>query len=114
MPFRWELRQVLAAKCGVTSATALQNLLAESEVTLSLESTSSLLRSAPKAIRFRTMQALCTATGLKLSDFCEILPEHAGQQNSPGPLYPGCKSAGKSAPHFPSPRNFFVPRRSKG
>jgi len=113
MSLRWDLRQILAAKCGISTASALQRLLADAGVTLSLESTSALLRSSPKAIRFRTIQALCTATTLNLSDFCEVSPDRAGPQVAPGPLY-HCKGAGKAAPYFPSPRKFFVPRRSKG
>lgn len=113
MSFRWDLRQVLEAKCGISTARALQRLLADAGVTLSLESTSALLRSSPRAIRFRTMQALCTATRLNLSDFCEISPDCAGPQVVPGALY-HCKGAGKAAPHFPSPRKFYLPRKLKG
>jgi DNA-binding Xre family transcriptional regulator len=114
MAFRWELQQVLAARCGIATATALQKLMAEAGVTLSLESTSALLRSSPMAIRFRTMQALCNATRLKLSDFCEVSPEEVDQQNAPTPLYRSRKPADRSALEFPSPRTFYVRGNSKG
>ncbi len=111
----WTLRQVVADRCGKATATALQRLLAsKAGVKLSLQSTSLLLKACPGSIRFQTMQAVCNATGLKLSDFCEILPDCSEQQSPPKPLYPNRKPVQRSALQFPSPRNFSAARKSKG
>ena|SRR5579872_2090074 len=111
----WTLRQVLAERNGIATATALQRLLAsKAGVKLSLQSTSVLLKACPGSIRFQTMQAVCNATGLKLSDFCEILPDCSEQQNTPRPLYPNRKPVRQSALEFPSPRDFCAARKSKG
>ncbi len=112
MAITWKLRKVLAEKCGVGSATALQALLEKNAgVKLSLQSLTVPLNRTPKAIRFQTMQAVCNATGLKLSEFCEVVPEVMVARPLPKPLYHSRKPAIELG--FPSPRDYYGMERLK-
>ena len=88
MAVQWTLRKWLAAERGIYRATDLQRLILEQTgVHLSVQSVSSLMIRPPKAIRFRTIQPLCTALRCQLSDFCVVLPDEpqAGERPDVAP-----------------------------
>jgi DNA-binding Xre family transcriptional regulator len=116
MALTWKLREVLADRCGIHSATALGKLLeGTAGVKMSLESLSQQINGHPAAVRFQTIQAICTATGLKLSDFCEVSPDAPAICNTAKPLYSVTRKSGKARIlGFPSPRDFYQPKRLKG
>lgn len=115
MSHQWTLRAVLAEKCGIHSATALKaRLEANAGVQLSLQSLTVLLNTSPNAIRFQTIQAVCTATGLRLSDFCEVLPDAPVAGTSPKRLYHSRSAERPTKLEFPSPRDFYGKRHLKG
>jgi DNA-binding Xre family transcriptional regulator len=114
MACNWKLRAVLADKCGIGSATALKKRLEKSAgVKLSLQSVSVLLKKRPDAIRFQTIQALCNATDLKLSDFCEVLPEVLEPCFAPKSLYGRGQQSKPAGQGFPAPRDFYKPKRQE-
>ncbi len=115
MSHQWTLRAVLAEKCGIHSATALKaRLEAKAGVQLSLQSLTVLLNTSPNAIRFQTIQAVCTATGLRLSDFCEVLPDPPAAGASPRRLYHTRSADRPPQLEFPSPRALHGKRHWKG
>lgn len=115
MSHKWTLRAVLAERCGIHSATALKaRLETNAGVKLSLQSLTVLLNKSPNAIRFQTIQAVCTATGLSLSDFCEVLPDAPVAGNPPARIY-GSRSSGRATKlQFPPPRAFYGKKHLKG
>lgn len=75
MPIQWTLKKWLATERDIYRPSELQILLREKAgVKLSLQAVSALVNSTPKALRLRTMEALCDTLDCKLSDFCQVLP----------------------------------------
>ena len=115
MACTWKLRAVLADRCGITSATALKaRLEVTAGVKLSLQSVAILFNRSPNAIRFQTMQALCDATGLQLSDFCEVVPDAPVVCKPAKPLYRSRRSGNELTKGFPSPRAFYGSKPFEG
>jgi DNA-binding Xre family transcriptional regulator len=120
MPVVWNLRKWLAVERDIYRASEVQALLAEKAgVQLSLQAVSALINGTPTALRLQTIQALCNALDCKLSDFCDVLPDTAKEQQrrrkrageGPVRLYGG-KGKGRDqeresrASIFPDPRQF--------
>ena len=81
MPIVWNLKKWLAVERDIYRPSELQALLAEKAgVQLSLQAVSALINGKPNALRLQTIQALCNALNCKLSDFCEVLPDSAQEQ----------------------------------
>ena len=115
MPIVWNLKKWLAMERDIYRPSELQALLAEKAgVQLSLQAISSLINSKPNALRLQTIQALCNALDCKLSDFCEVLPDTAKEQQkqrkvasgTPVRLY-GAKASSKAQESiFPDPHQY--------
>ena len=115
MPIVWNLKKWLAMERDIYRPSELQALLAEKAgVQLSLQAISSLINSKPNALRLQTIQALCNALDCKLSDFCEVLPDTAKEQQkqrkvasgTPVRLY-GAKTSSKTQESiFPDPHQY--------
>ena len=74
MSLEWRLRQVMASR-GVWSGAELGRLMERSSgYTLSAPSLSALLTEAPKQVKTRTMDALCTALDCTPSDLWHHTP----------------------------------------
>jgi DNA-binding Xre family transcriptional regulator len=113
----WNFRVWLAKEHEIFSPTQLQKVLVErAGVRLSLQALSSLMKSRPGAIRFQTMQAICTALNCRLSDFCQMTPDaQFGRPNAGDPkrLYgPLTKDAGKEG-MYPDPSEYFPVRQRR-
>src|SRR2546429_897835 len=81
MPITWNLKKWLAVERDIYRPSELQALLAEKAgVQLSHQAVSALMNEKPNALRLQTIQALCNALNCKLSDFCEVLPDSANEQ----------------------------------
>ncbi len=112
MPIVWNLKKWLAVEHDIYRPSELQALLAEKGgVQISLQAISALLSGKPSALRLQTIQALCNTLDCKLSDFCEVLPDTAKDQQkqrkiaggSPVRLYGGKAKPEEPESLFPDP-----------
>ncbi len=115
MPIVWKLKKWLAVERDIYRPSELQALLVEKVgVQLSLQAISSLINGKPSALRLQTIQALCNALDCKLSDFCEVLPDTAKEQqkqhqqsgDTPTRLYGGKEKSVDQENLFPDPRTY--------
>jgi DNA-binding Xre family transcriptional regulator len=115
MPIVWNLKKWLAMERDIYRPSELQTLLAEKAgVQLSLQAISALINAKPNALRLQTIQALCNALDCKLSDFCEVLPDTAKEQQkqrkvasgTPVRLYGGKEKAKNEESIFPDPHQY--------
>lgn len=73
MPTQWKLRELLKER-GVKSASEISRSLEEIGHQLSVQAVCDLLNRQPKMIRLETIQAICDAFYIPLSEFLEVLP----------------------------------------
>lgn len=74
MPIKWNLREVLR-QAGLTKAAEISRIIYDrTEYRISTQAVCDLLNDKPKMLRLDTAQAFCDAFGLRLGDFCEIVP----------------------------------------
>jgi DNA-binding Xre family transcriptional regulator len=115
MPIVWNLKKWLALERDIYRPSELQMLLAEKAgVQLSLQAISALINGKPNALRLQTIQALCNALDCKLSDFCEVLPDTAKEQQkqrkvasgTPVRLYGAKEQAKTQESIFPDPHQY--------
>jgi DNA-binding Xre family transcriptional regulator len=115
MPIVWNLKKWLAIERDIYRPSELQMLLAEKAgVQLSLQAISALINGRPNALRLQTIQALCNALDCKLSDFCEVLPDTAKEQQkqrkvasgTPVRLYGVKEQAKNQESPFPDPHQY--------
>jgi DNA-binding Xre family transcriptional regulator len=115
MPIVWNLKKWLAMERDIYRPSELQALLAEKAgVQLSLQAISALINGKPNALRLQTIQALCNALDCKLSDFCEVLPDTAKEQQkhrkvaggTPVRLYGTKEKAKNQESLFPDPHQY--------
>ena len=77
MPINWKLRELLKERGGNSAAKISKILLEQTGYQLSTQAVCDLLKRQPKMIRLETIQALCDAFYIRLSDFLEVLPSAA-------------------------------------
>jgi DNA-binding Xre family transcriptional regulator len=73
MPTKWKLRELLKER-GVKSASEISRSLEEIGHQLSVQAVCDLLNRPPKMIRLETIEAICNAFYIPLSEFLEVLP----------------------------------------
>lgn len=73
MPTNWKLRELLKER-GVKSASEISRSLEEIGYQLSVQAVCDLLNRPPKMIRLETIEAICNAFYIPLSEFLEVLP----------------------------------------
>jgi DNA-binding Xre family transcriptional regulator len=73
MPTSWKLRELLKER-GIKSASEISRSLEEIGYQLSIQAVCDLLNRPPKMIRLETIQAICNAFYIPLSEFLEVLP----------------------------------------
>ena len=73
MPTKWRLRELLKER-GVKSASEISRSLEEIGHQLSVQAVCDLLNRQPKMIRLDTIEAICNAFYIPLSEFLEVLP----------------------------------------
>jgi DNA-binding Xre family transcriptional regulator len=73
MPTKWKLRELLKER-GVKSASEVSRSLEEIGHQLSVQAVCDLLNRPPKMIRLETIEAICNAFYIPLSEFLEVLP----------------------------------------
>lgn len=73
MPTKWKLRELLKER-GVKSASEISRSLEEIGHQLSVQAVCDLLNRQPKMIRLETIEAICNAFYIPLSEFLEVLP----------------------------------------
>ncbi|HET6978657.1 MAG TPA: helix-turn-helix transcriptional regulator [Pyrinomonadaceae bacterium] len=73
MPTKWTLRELLKER-GVKSASEISRSLEEIGHQLSVQAVCDLLNRQPKMIRLETIEAICNAFYIPLSEFLEVLP----------------------------------------
>jgi DNA-binding Xre family transcriptional regulator len=122
MPIVWNLKKWLAVERDIYRPSEVQALLAEKAgVQLSLQAVSALINGKPNALRLQTIQALCNALDCKLSDFCEVLPDTAQEQQkqrkvasgTPVRLYGAREQAKNQESIFPDPHQYTETRQGK-
>ena len=122
MPIVWNLKKWLALERDIYRPSELQMLLAEKAgVQLSLQAISALINGKPNALRLQTVQALCNALDCKLSDFCEVLPDTAKEQQkqrkvasgTPVRLYGAKEKAKTQESIFPDPHHYTETKRGQ-
>ena len=115
MPIVWNLKKWLAVERDIYRPSELQAVLAEKAgVQLSLQAISALIKGKPTALRLQTIQALCNALDCRLSDFCDVLPDEAKEQQKqrkvaggpPVRLYGGKESSKPHQSPFPDPHQY--------
>lgn len=77
MPINWKLRELLKERGGNSAAKISRIVLEQTGYQLSTQAVCDLLKRQPKMIRLETIQALCDAFYIRLSDFLEVLPSAA-------------------------------------
>ena len=77
MPINWKLRELLKERGGNSAAKIRKIVLEQTGYQLSTQAVCDLLKRQPKMIRLETIQALCDAFYIRLSDFLEVLPSAA-------------------------------------
>jgi putative transcriptional regulator len=122
MSIVWNLKKWLAVERDIYRPSELQALLAEKAgVQLSPQAVSALINGKPNALRLQTIQALCNALDCKLSDFCEVLPDTAQEQQkqrkvaggTPVRLY-GAKAQPRDQESiFPDPHQYTETKKSQ-
>jgi DNA-binding Xre family transcriptional regulator len=122
MPIVWNLKKRLAAERDIYRPSELQALFAEKAgVQLSNQAISALINGKPNALRLQTIQALCNALHYKLSNFCEVLPDTAKEQQkqrkvaggTPVRLY-GAKEPSKNQENiFPDPHQYTETKKGQ-
>ncbi|HKV00973.1 MAG TPA: helix-turn-helix transcriptional regulator [Ktedonobacteraceae bacterium] len=122
MSIVWNLKKWLAVERDIYRPSELQALLAEKAgVQLSPQAVSALINGKPNALRLQTIQALCNALDCKLSDFCEVLPDTAQEQqkqrkvagSTPVRLY-GAKAQPRDQESiFPDPHQYTETKKSQ-
>ena len=122
MPILWNLKKWLAVERDIYRPSELQALLAEKAgVQLSLQAVSALINGKPNALRLQTIQALCNALNCKLSDFCEVLPDSANEQqkqrkvagDAPVRLYGPKEQAKNQDSIFPDPHQYTETKKGQ-
>ena len=73
MPTNWKLRELLKER-DVKSASEISRSLEEIGYQLSVQAVCDLLNRPPKMIRLETIEAICDAFYIPLSQFLEVLP----------------------------------------
>ena len=73
MPTKWKLRELLKER-GVKNASEISRSLEEIGHQLSVQAVCDLLNRPPKMIRLETIEAICNAFYIPLSEFLEVLP----------------------------------------
>lgn len=74
MPIKWNLRELLR-QLEITKASEVSRIIYNrTEYGISTQAVCDLLNDKPKMLRLDTAQAFCDAFGLRLGDFCEIVP----------------------------------------
>src|SRR5678816_1335206 len=73
MPTKWKLRELLKER-GVKSASEISRRVEEIGHQLSVQAVCDLLNRQPKMIRLETIEAICNAFYIPLSEFLEVLP----------------------------------------
>jgi DNA-binding Xre family transcriptional regulator len=73
MPTSWKLRELLKER-GVKSASEISRSLEKIGYQLSVQAVCDLLNHQPKMIRLETIEAICNAFYIPLSEFLEVLP----------------------------------------
>ena len=73
MPTKWKLRELLKER-GIMSASEISRSLEEIGYQLSVQAVCDLLNRPPKMIRLETIEAICNAFYIPLSQFLEVLP----------------------------------------
>ncbi len=115
MPIVWNLKKWLAVERDIYRPSELQAALVEKAgVQLSLQAISALINGEPTALRLHTIQALCNALDCKLSDFCDVLPDAAKEQEKqrkvaggrPVRLYGAKESSKNQESLFPDPHQY--------
>ena len=77
MPTNWKLRELLKER-GVNSASEISRIVLEQTgYQLSTQAVCDLLNRQPKMIRLETIQAICDAFYIRLSDVLEVFPSAA-------------------------------------
>src|SRR5687767_9621323 len=77
MPINWKLRELLKDRGGNSAAKIRKIVLEQTGYQLSTQAVCDLLKRQPKMIRLETIQAICDAFYIRLSDFLEVLPSAA-------------------------------------
>jgi putative transcriptional regulator len=77
MPINWKLRELLKERGDNSAAKIRKIVLEQTGYQLSTQAVCDLLKRQPKMIRLETIQALCDAFYIRLSDFLEVLPSAA-------------------------------------
>ncbi len=74
MPIKWNLREMLR-QVEITKASEISRIIYDrTEYRISTQAVCDLLNDKPKMLRLDTAQAFCDAFGLRLGEFCEIVP----------------------------------------
>ena len=81
MPINWKLRELLKERGGNNAAKISRVVLEQAGYELSTQAVCDLLKHQPKMLRLETIQALCDAFYIRLSDFLEVHPS-AGQKST--------------------------------
>jgi LacI family transcriptional regulator, galactose operon repressor len=110
MAVRWTLRKWLAVTHDVYRTADLRRRILEATgVDLSAPALGAMMRETPRALRFSTIEAICTTFQCQLSDFCQVIPGPV-RRRSPHQLYPGHgrRTKAREVGDFPKPSAFPV------
>ena len=122
MPIVWNLKKWLAVERDIYRPSELQALLAEKAgVQRELHALTARINGKPNALRLQTIQALCNALNCKLSDFCEVLPDSAQEQqkqrkaagDGPVRLYGAKERTHNQESIFPDPLQYSETRKGQ-
>ena len=101
MAASWRLKNYLAQKHNIYSATSLQKIIVKKTGTIiSIQNLCNYLNSMPKLLRVETMEVVCTALNCNLNDFCEITPSKKKKKDKKKLSYKNTPLSTSKLPHF--------------
>ena len=112
MAINWRLKTFLAQKKGIFKATELQKrIVKKTGVLISLQSLCNFIGKKPVAIRFKTLELICTALDCELNDFCTISPSEALLQEGKNAeikklSWQNTPFSKRHKNHFPDPKEY--------
>ncbi|MBI3535673.1 MAG: helix-turn-helix transcriptional regulator [Deltaproteobacteria bacterium] len=112
MAIHWRLKTYLATQHGIYRATQLQKLIAKKTgILISLQNLCNYLKEKPKAIKFKTLEILCTALECEFKEFLEVIPsqnikDQKNQQEVKKLSWKNCPLSKRGIKNFPDPINY--------
>jgi DNA-binding Xre family transcriptional regulator len=107
MSVEWKLKQYLAKKHAIYSATEFKKIItSRTGIVISLQNLCNYINTTPKMIRLETVVIICSALRCKLSDFCQVTPDHKKKRDNEKLSYKNTPLSKRGVHQFPNPQDY--------